>query len=71
MVWWTSEHRWPGGGQTLAESGSSPSDKGVIGYSILQTEDMGTAQALLKGHPHLGREVGCEIEVQESMALPM
>ena len=27
------------GGQTLSKSGSSPSDKGVVGYSILQAED--------------------------------
>lgn len=60
-----------GGGQKVGESGSSPSDKGVMGYSILQAEDMEGAQALLKGHPHLGWAAGCEIEVHESMPLPM
>ena len=59
------------GGQKLSKSGSSPSDKNVVGYSILQAEDMQGAKALLKGHPHLGWADGCEIEVHESMPLPM
>ena len=42
-----------GGGQKLSKSGSSPSDKSVIGYSILQAEDIEGAKALLAGHPHL------------------
>ena len=59
-----------GGGQKLTESGSSPSDKNVVGYSILQAEDMEGSKALLEGHPHLGWTGGCEIEVHESMPLP-
>ena len=59
------------GGQKLSKSGSSPSDKEVIGYSILQAEDMEAAKALLEGHPHLEWTAGCEIEVHESMPPPM
>ena len=59
------------GGQKLSKSGSSPSDKNVVGYSILQAEDMQRAKALLEGHPHLEWTGGCEIEVHESMPLPM
>ena len=59
------------GGQTLSKSGSSPSDKGFVGYSILQAEDMQAAKALLEGHPHLEWMAGCEIEVHESMHGPM
>ncbi len=59
-----------GGGQKLSDSGSSPSDKSVVGYSILQAEDMQGAVALLQGHPHLEWTSGCEIEVHESMPLP-
>ena len=55
------------GGQTLSASGSSTSDKGVVGYSILQAEDMEAAKALLQGHPHLEWVPGGEIEVYESM----
>ena len=59
------------GGQRLSKSGSSPSDKNVTGYSILQAEDMDGAKALLKGHPHLEWAGGCEIEVHESLPPPM
>ena len=55
------------GGQKLSKSGSSPSDKQVVGYSILQAEDMEAAKALLQGHPHLDWTAGCEIELHESM----
>ena len=54
------------GGQKLSKSGSAPSDKQVIGYSILQADDMESAKALLDGHPHLEWAEGCEIEVHES-----
>ena len=60
-----------GGGQNLSKSGNSPSDKNVTGYSILQAEDIQGAIALLQGHPHLEMASGCEIEVHESMPLPM
>jgi len=59
------------GGQKLSKSGSSPSDKEVVGYSVLQAEDMEGAKALLQGHPHLGWADGCEIEVHESMPMAM
>ena len=59
-----------GGGQKVTKSGASPSDKGVVGYSILQAENMDAAQALLKAHPHLEWAAGCEIEVHESLPLP-
>ena len=59
------------GGRRISKSGASPSDKGVIGYSILQAENMEAAQALLDGHPHLEWAAGCEIEVHESMPVPM
>ena len=59
-----------GGGQKLTKSGSSPSDKEVLGYSILQADDMEGAKALLKGHPHLEWAAGYEIEVHEALALP-
>ena len=60
-----------GGGQKLSKSGRSPSDKNVVGYSILQAEDIQGAIALLHGHPHLEAASGCEIEVHESMPMPM
>ena len=58
-------------GQKMSKSGSSASDRQVVGYSILQAEDMEAAKALLQGHPHLDMPGACEIEIHESMPLPM
>jgi hypothetical protein len=58
------------GGQNITKSGSSPSQKNIVGYSILQAEDMEGAKSLIAGHPHLEWTDGCEIEVHESMPLP-
>ncbi len=60
----------PLGGQKITNSGTSPSGKNVIGYSILQSANMEAALALLKGHPHLEWAAGCEIEVHESLQVP-
>jgi len=57
-------------GQSLSTNGSRPSKKEVAGYSILQAENMEEAKSLLKGHPHLGWDEGCSIEVHETMPLP-
>ena len=59
-----------GGGQMISQSGTSPSEKGVVGYSILQAKDIAGAEAMLQGHPHLAWDEGCEIEVHGSLALP-
>lgn len=59
------------GGQKLNTNGSSEnSSRDVCGYSILAAENMEEAKSLLEGHPHLGWDRGCEIEVHESMSLP-
>ncbi len=57
-------------GQHMTTSGSSTSDKGVMGYSILQAENMDAAKKMMEGHPHLGFGVGCDIEVHESLPTP-
>jgi len=57
-------------GQKVTEAGISPSEKGVIGYSMLQAETMEQAVAMLKGHPHLEWVDGCEIEIHESTPPP-
>lgn len=59
------------GGQTLTRDGKSQdSNKGVIGYSILQAENMEVAKALLQGHPHIMWNAGCTIEIHETRVLP-
>ena len=58
-------------GQKLSPGGMSEnSEIGVAGYSILQADNMKDAIALLQGHPHLGWNAACSIEVHETMPLP-
>jgi len=58
-------------GQQLSPGGkSTSSDKNVVGYSILQAENLDEAKSLLNGHPHLGWNAECAIEVHETMPLP-
>ena len=59
-----------GNGLEINSSGSSPSSRGVAGYSILQANDMAEAEDLLKDHPHLGWTDGCQIEIHEKLPLP-
>ena len=54
----------------LGKDGGGESQSGVIGYSILQAENMDEAKKLLEGHPHLDMPGGCEIEVHESLPVP-
>ena len=58
------------GAQALTQSGSSPSASDVAGYSILEAADVDAAKALMDGHPHLGWNAACSIEILESMPLP-
>lgn len=59
-----------GPGQKVTKDGSSPSDKGAIGYSILQAKDLDGAKKMLEDHPHINWAEGCDIEVYEAMDLP-
>ncbi|MCY4366205.1 MAG: YciI family protein [Chloroflexi bacterium] len=58
------------GSLKLTSEGSSASDRGIVGYSILEAADMGAAQAMLEGHPHFRLDSSCEIEVHEVMQMP-
>jgi hypothetical protein len=59
-----------GNGQKVKKSGSSPSEKGIVGYSLLQAESMENAVKMLDNHPHLSWNEGCEIEIHESLPMP-
>ena len=59
-----------GGRVRVGKSGSSPSGSGVMMYSILQTESIEGALALVQDHPHLSWPGDGEIEVYECMNLP-
>lgn len=57
-------------GQALVAAGSSPSTRGVAGYSIIEAESMDAAKALLAGHPHMTWNAACSIEVHETQPIP-
>jgi len=57
-------------GQKITKDRNSPSDKNVVGYSILQADDMEGVKVMLKDHPHLSWDSGSEIEVHEVMDMP-
>ena len=59
-----------GNGRKVTKEALAPSEKGVVGYSVLQTESMDEAVRMLKEHPHFDWTVGCEIEVHESLPMP-
>jgi hypothetical protein len=59
-----------GKGQKVTDSGSSACEVGIVGYSVLEAENMDKAKKLLDDHPHLGWNDGCEIEVHECLPMP-
>lgn len=59
-----------GNGMKVTKDGTSPSEKEVVGYSILQANSIDEAVKMLKDHPHLDLVDGCSIEVHESLPLP-
>jgi hypothetical protein len=58
------------GVQLRPDGSSKESNKNVVGYSILQADNMEDAKALLEGHPHLGWNAECAIEIHETMKIP-
>ena len=58
-------------GVRVASDGStSPSQREVAGYSILEADNLDAAVELAKVHPHLNMPGGCEIEVHEAQEIP-
>ncbi len=53
----------------VTPSGSAPSDSDVVGFSMLEADDMDAALALCEGHPHLEWMDGCEISVHEFLSM--
>ncbi len=59
-----------GNGQKVSKSGTSSSKRNVVGYSILQAENIEAAKGMLKGHPHLNMPGACEIECTNPWPCP-
>ena len=58
-----------GAGKEITAIGSSDTNTGMGGYTILQAEDLAGAEALLEGHPHLMMP-DASIQVYETLDLP-
>jgi len=58
------------GGVRVSAGGTSPSTREVVGYSIIEADNLDAALELAQGHPHLNMPGGCEIEVHEAQAIP-
>ena len=56
-----------GAGVTSSRAGiaETPTEGGITGYSVIEAGSMDEALALVEGHPHLGWDEACEIEVHE------
>lgn len=59
-----------GNSQKMTESGFSDNVSNIVGYSVLQAESMDDAKKLLDGHPNLGWDSACTIEIHESLPMP-
>lgn len=57
-------------GVRVTPAGTSPSDREVVGYTIIEAGDLDAAVELAKIHPHLNMPGGCEIEVHEAQPIP-
>ena len=57
-------------GIQVTPDGTSASTREVVGYTILEADDMDAALALAKDHPHLNMPGGCSIEVHEAQPVP-
>lgn len=58
------------GGMRVTPSGTSESTSQVAGYTIIEADDMDSALALARNHPHLEMAGSCEIEVHEAQLVP-
>ena len=56
--------------QKIGKNEANSSHSTVIGYSILQVDNMDKAVGMLKDHPHIKWMDGCEIEVHEALPTP-
>lgn len=59
-----------GNAKKITRSGIMPSNKNVVGYSVLQANSMKDAQEMMKKHPHFELDNSCEIEIYECMPMP-
>jgi len=59
-----------GHSQKVSNNGSKKIGSDIVGFCILQSENIESAKTLLEGHPHLSWDANCEIQIQEQMQMP-
>lgn len=59
-----------GEGQVLSAAGSADPDGTLMGYGIVEADDLATAQAILQTDPFLSQGEGCTIEVYACKSMP-
>ncbi|MGA8211000.1 MAG: hypothetical protein WB441_02315 [Nocardioidaceae bacterium] len=59
-----------GGVRVSGDGATTPSEREVAGYTVLQAADLDEALGLARNHPHLRMPGGCEIEVHEAQPIP-
>jgi hypothetical protein len=58
------------GGTRVSHYGTAPSTRDVVGYSLIEADDMAAALELARVHPHPNMPGSCEIEVHEAQVIP-
>lgn len=56
-----------GNAHKMSKSNHGPIKSNIAGYSVLQAKSMKEVKDMIREHPHLNWNRGCEIEVHESM----
>lgn len=59
-----------GGVRVGSDGATAPSEREVVGYTIIEADSMDAALELAQAHPHLNMPGGCEIEVHEAQPIP-
>ncbi len=58
------------GGVEVTPDSTRSSTREVVGYTIIEADDMDAALGLAQAHPHLHMPGGCTIEVHEAQPIP-
>ncbi|KQY56876.1 MULTISPECIES: YciI family protein [unclassified Nocardioides] len=57
-------------GTRVTPESESPSSSDVVGYTIVEADDLEAALDLARDHPHLKTPGDCTIDVQEAQPVP-
>jgi hypothetical protein len=58
------------GSRVSSDGTTAPSERDVVGYTILEADSHQAPVDLAKAHPHLHMPGGCEIEIHQTQPIP-